>query len=86
MTDLSKIMILQRDKDPMGAAIADFYEHGKAGKLRVFSPMFDEDEIPLETLFRELDEMPEIECEALKLADGKILDVGAGSGCHSLAM
>lgn len=79
-------MILQRDKDPMGAAIADFYEHGKAGKLRVFSPMFDEDEIPLETLFRELDEMPEIEREALKLAQGRILDVGAGSGCHSLAL
>lgn len=86
MTDLPKIMILQRDKDPMGAAIADFYEHGKAGKLRVFSPMFDEDEIPLETLFRELDEMPEIEREALELASGRILDVGAGSGCHSLAL
>jgi len=70
----------------MGAAIADFYNNGKAGKLRVFSPMFDEDEIPVETLFRELDEMPEIEREALKLAQGRILDVGAGSGCHSLAL
>lgn len=37
-------MILQRDKDPMGAAIADFYEHGKGGKLRVFSPMFEEED------------------------------------------
>lgn len=79
-------MILAKDKDPMGAAIADFYEHGKAGKLRVFSPMFEEDEIPLETLFRELDEMPAIERKALEEARGHILDVGAGSGCHTLAL
>lgn len=79
-------MILSKDKDPMGAAIADFYEKGKAGKLRVFSPMFEEDEIPVETLFRELDEMPLIEQKALELASGRILDVGAGSGCHTLAL
>ncbi|MBQ7157164.1 MAG: class I SAM-dependent methyltransferase [Bacteroidaceae bacterium] len=79
-------MILTKDKDPMGAAIADFYQHGKAGKLRVFSPDFDEDEIPVETLFREYDEMPSIEQTALRMASGRILDVGAGSGCHSLAL
>lgn len=73
-------------KDPMGQAIYDYFEKGVAGKLRVFSPDFDEDEIPVETLFRELDEMPKIEQKALELAQGKILDVGAGSGCHSLEL
>lgn len=78
--------LLSADKDPMGAAIYDFYEKGQAGRLRVFSPQFDEDEIPVETLFREFDEMPPLEQEALRLAEGNILDVGAGSGCHSLAL
>ena len=30
--------------------------------------------------------MPVIEQEALQVADGHILDVGAGAGCHSLAL
>ena len=38
-------MLLTSDKDPMGAAIIDYLAHGKASKLRVFSSMFDEDEI-----------------------------------------
>ena len=74
------------NKDPMGHAIADFHATGKAARLRVFSPMFDEDEIPVTTLFRSFDEMPVIEQEALKAAHGAILDVGAGSGCHALAL
>ncbi|MCF0160867.1 MAG: class I SAM-dependent methyltransferase, partial [Bacteroidaceae bacterium] len=74
--------------DPMGAAIADYFRtDGKTtGRLRVFSPMFEEDEIPLETLFRAYDAMPPLEQQALQLAAGKILDVGAGAGCHSLAL
>ena len=41
--------------DPMGRAIADYFKNKKASKLRVFSPMFEEDEIPLTTLFRSYD-------------------------------
>ena len=74
------------DKDPTGRAIADYHATGKASRLRVFSPMFDEDEIPVETLFRPLDGMPAVEQKALELACGDILDVGAGAGCHSLAL
>ena len=70
----------------MGRAIADFYAKGKAGKLRVFSSQFDEDEIPVKHLFRTCGEMSPIEQTALRLAQGKILDCGAGSGCHALAL
>ena len=79
-------MLLAKEKDPMGAAIADYYRTGRAGTLRVFSSQFDEDEIPVEQLFRTLDEMPTIEQRALAMARGKCLDVGAGSGCHALAL
>ena len=78
--------LLIADKDPMGRAIYDYYSKGNAGRLRVFSPQFEEDEIPVDTLFRSFDEMPVIEQEALQLAKGRILDVGAGSGCHSLVL
>ena len=79
-------MLLTSDKDPMGAAIIDYLAHGKASKLRVFSSMFDEDEIPVNQLFRTFQEMPSLEQKALQLSTGKILDVGAGSGCHTLAL
>ena len=70
----------------MGRAIADYWNTKKASKLRVFSPMFEEDEIPLTTLFRTYNSMPEIERKALDLANGRVLDVGAGAGCHSLVL
>lgn len=72
--------------DPMGRAIAEYHKTGKADRLRVFSPMFEEDEIPLTTLFRNYEDMPRIEQKALDTATGKMLDVGAGSGCHSLVL
>ena len=78
--------LLSADKDPMGQAILDYHQKGKAARLRVFSSLFEEDEIPVKTLFRGFGEMPAIEQEALRLARGKILDAGAGSGCHSLAL
>ena len=81
-----KIQVLDVRRDPMGAAIADFYKNGIAGRLRVLSSMFDEDEIPVAHLFREEDEMGELELKALGLSKGRILDVGAGAGCHALAL
>ena len=73
-----------KEKDPMGRAIFDYYHIQKAGKLRVLSSMFLEDEIPVATLFRSFAEMPIQEQKAIELCRGKVLDVGAGSGCHSI--
>lgn len=78
--------LLSADKDPMGAAIADYFKRHKADRLQVFSSQFDEDEIPVKELFRTEKQTPVLERNALQLATGKILDVGAGSGCHSLAL
>ena len=77
---------MEINKDPMGRAIADYQSNGKVARLRVFSPMFDEDEIPVKTLFRRYKEMPKIERRALDMSRGRVLDVGAGAGCHSLAL
>ena len=81
-----KSLLLTEHNDPMGRAIADYFAKGKAAKLRVFSSQFDEDEIPVKHLFRSYNEMSHLERTALDLAKGKILDCGAGSGCHTLAL
>lgn len=81
--------ILTPQQDPMGAAIAEYQQTGRAGRLRVLSSMFDEDEIPVKHLFRTLEQMPELESKALELAStrgGRILDAGAGAGCHALEL
>lgn len=81
-----KHSLLNSAADPMGAAIYDYHKTGKASDLIVMSSMFEDDEIPVETLFREYDDMPELERVALDAASGAVLDVGAGSGCHSLVL
>ena len=78
--------MLAEGKDPMGQAIRDYFETGHAGRLRVFSPQFDEDELPVAALFRTEERMPKLERTALDLCRGRVLDVGAGAGCHSLAL
>ena len=78
--------ILYPGADPMGAAIHDYFHKGEADKLVVRSSMFEDDEIPVADLFRDYEHMPELERIALEEASGLILDVGAGSGCHSAAL
>lgn len=78
--------LLEQECDPMGQAIKDYFETGHANRLRVFSSQFDEDEMPVATLFRSESEMPMIERKALELCHGRVLDVGAGAGCHSLVL
>ena len=59
---------MRKDNDPMGKAVADYFKNGEKGKERiiVYSPMFDDDEIPVSTLYRSYKEMPSIEQRALK--------------------
>ena len=77
---------LSPNNDPMGAAIRDYQNKGKASRLRVLSSMFDEDEMPVGHLFRTFNQMPRLEQKALSMAKGRVLDIGAGAGCHALAL
>ena len=73
------ITILSAEKDPMGAAISDYFNHHRADRLRVFSSQFEEDEIPVKELFRRIQSMPVLERTALQMATGRILDVAMRS-------
>lgn len=74
------------DNDPLGRAIADYWSTAKASRLLVLSPMFDEDELPVDLLFRTTAQMSALERVALEQARGRVLDAGAGAGCHALAL
>lgn len=78
--------VLDPKHDPMGTAIADYYHKGEAERLIVRSESFDDDEIPVKHLFRTYKQMPRLERLAMDKAKGRILDVGAGSGCHALQL
>lgn len=72
--------------DPFGAAILEYTRTKKNSSIVVHSPLFEDDIIEVEYLFRKIDTMPNIEQKALSLCRGRILDVGAGSGCHALEL
>ena len=69
--------------DPIGKAITDFSRSKRPDDIIVCSEICEDDIIPIEVLFRNEDEMPELEVLALQNATGKILDVGAGAGTHA---
>lgn len=71
-------------KDVFGHAIAHYFARKTPAYIKVYSPEFDEDEIPVEYLFRSFENMPTLEQKALQLCQGKTLDVGCGAGSHSL--
>lgn len=70
----------------MGFALMQYHKHQLEKPLMVKTTHTDFDEYSLPYFFRNFDEMPLIEQEALHLAKGKILDVGAGTGIHSLPL
>jgi uncharacterized UPF0146 family protein len=69
--------------DPIGQAILDFTKSKKPFDIIVEADLCDDDIIPIETLFRNFNEMPLMEQKAMQLCKGKILDVGACAGPHS---
>lgn len=73
-------------KDPIGHAAVDYLKTSVSKDIEVASDIADEDVIPSSYLFRSFNEMPPLECKALAECRGKILDVGAAAGCHSLEL
>lgn len=70
--------------DVFGHAVADYFAAPNSANIRVHSPDFEDDEIPVSYLFRTFAEMPKMEQKALQLCKGKTLDIGCGAGSHSL--
>lgn len=73
-------------KDILGQAISDYYNYQRDQILWVHDKHGPKVEMPIATYFRNEDKMPDLELAALDLCKGKVLDIGAGAGSHSLAL
>ena len=71
-------------KDLFGKALLDYQNGNYTEDLITSTNISEEDVLPLPYLFRDFNEMPPLEQKALQLAKGTVLDVGCGSGSHSL--
>ena len=72
--------------DILGQAMTAYYERRSAAKLWVNNRYGPREEMPVKIYFRNSNDMPELEWVALQQCRGKILDIGAGAGSHSLAL
>jgi SAM-dependent methyltransferase len=72
--------------DPVGAAIYGHYFNKDMEIIHVDSNYTEDEEIDPSWFFRTYQEMPLLERLALDLCRGKILDAGAGAGCHALVL
>jgi len=71
-------------KDLMGRAIWDYFYQENPEDLQTETSISELDDLPVSYLFRNYKEMNALEQKALDLSFGKVLDVGAGAGSHSL--
>jgi len=68
----------------MGQAIYNYSFCNDNTPINVLSQLVEDEELPPDYFFRSYREMPRLEKIALNNCKGKILDIGAGAGCHSV--
>lgn len=78
--------IVDVTKDPLGAMLNDYYQGDTSAFLNVWSDTMEMTAMQGAHMFRHYSEMEELERTALATCRGAVLDVGGGSGCHSLIL
>ena len=71
-------------KDLWGRALLDYHHGSLKNTLKLHTSFGDPEEVPLWVFFREQHDFEEHELLALDQCQGRVLDIGAGTGCHSL--
>lgn len=72
------------NKDLFGQALLDYFHQNSPEDIITWTSISDKDTLPVSYLFRDYDQMPRLEQQALMACKGITLDVGCGSGSHSL--
>lgn len=78
--------ILEMAKDILGKALYDYYKKRFKKPLLLHNNYGKPERQPLHVFFQDQDSMPDMELFALSLCRGRILDIGAGAGRHSVAL
>jgi len=71
---------------PYAAALRAYHRGGADASLRLRSSLGEDEAFPAAVFFREGDELFWFDRHALDLCRGRVLDLGAGSGVHSLEL
>lgn len=71
---------------PHALAMQAYFEGRTDAAITVYDDYGGRDSHPIAYFFRGPAEFPPMESKALSLCRGRVLDVGAGSGCHSLVL
>lgn len=74
------------DPDLLGQALLDYQRGDTAAAITVHCSVADDEPLPAAYLFRSLLQMPALERQALDECRGRVLDLGAGAGCHALEL
>lgn len=72
--------------DPLGEAALAYLAGTRNLKIKVQSNIVEDDVIPVDYLFRQFNEMPVLEQQAILHCRGSVLDIGGGVGSHALEL
>jgi SAM-dependent methyltransferase len=76
--------VIKKRYDPIGQAVWDYLNGIRGESIMVKTDIAEDEELSPSYFFRTFDQMPVQEQEALRRCSGRILDVGAGAGVHTL--
>jgi len=76
--------VLKKHQDPIGQACWDYLNGITGESILVRTDIAEDEHLSPAYFFREYQQMPIQEQEALKRVKGNVLDVGAGAGAHTL--
>ena len=73
-------------EDILGQALYDHFQHEKKHPLWIYNKYGPKEQMPVDVYFRDEPDMPDLEWLALERCTGHVLDIGAGTGSHALAL
>jgi SAM-dependent methyltransferase len=72
--------------NPHGVSLLDYLDGETSTTIVVYGELVERRAVPVQLFFREPADFPSLERKAIELCRGRVLDIGAGAGCHSLAL
>lgn len=77
---------MQKPMKPYGRALTDYFNGDLSVKIKIHRDDGENFEVPVSMFFKEPEDFSIIENKAIELCFGKVLDIGAGTGSHSLEL